>query len=71
MPDSQTCIYMYNCSVIIVNVNFLPLSPFLTKPGMVARSDAHLPGLRTVADLILTSGSILLWILVMKKMYFR
>ena len=32
-------------------------------PGMIARSDAHLPGMRTVTG---SSGNILSWTLVMK-----
>ena len=38
----------------------------IEQPGMVARSDARPPGMRTVTGSILTSGSILLWRLVMK-----
>ena len=38
----------------------------ILQPGAVAQSDAHPPGMQAVAGLILTSGNILSWRLVMK-----
>ena len=39
---------------------------FVSYAGAVVRSDARPPGMRTVADSILTNGNILSWRLVMK-----
>ena len=39
-----------------------------TKPAPVTRSDARAPGIQTVAGLILRSGNILYWRLVMKSL---
>ena len=39
------------------------------QPGSVARSDARLPGMQTVAGSNLTSGNILSWRLVMNNFY--
>ena len=52
---------MFGLALLFVYVFFCPVSILITLlgeegPGAVARSDARLPGMRTVAGSILTSG---------------